>query len=269
MKITTKVNPGGKSELLKNGIAVWFMIVVMTFGWQGAKASDAKVESLSCEELARNFSSPPESAKPQVFWQWLNGNVTREGITADLKALARVGIGGALIFDVGGSVPQGPVECGSPEWRELVKHAAREAKRLGIELGLHNSPGFTGSGGAWVPPERSMQKLVSSQVRIQGGQRFEGPLPQPEAVKGFYRDIAVWAVPAATPGGKVWDRSRAVDLTARMDASGKLQWDAPAGTWDVLRMGHTSTGKGNHPTPPNVAGLQCDKLSAGKGIFFR
>ncbi|MCX6896688.1 MAG: glycosyl hydrolase [Verrucomicrobia bacterium] len=159
------------------------------------------------DELAKNFATPPDSARPQTWWHWVDGNVTREGITADLEAMARVGIGGAQIFEAGCGVPSGPVKYVSPEWRELVKHAAQEASRLGLELTLHNCAGWSSSGGPWITPELSMQKLVWSETFLEGPKQIETALPPPPAEAGFYRDIAVFAFP--TPEGENFSMAEA------------------------------------------------------------
>ena len=88
--------------------------------------------SASPSDLAKGFVSPPQSARPWVYWFWLDGNITREGITADLEAMQRVGIGGVLIMEVDQGAPKGPARFGSPEWRELFKFVLAEAKRLGL-----------------------------------------------------------------------------------------------------------------------------------------
>ena len=95
--------------------------------------------------------------------------------------------------DVG--IPKGPTKFMSPPWRELFKHANQEAARLGLRITMPASPGWTGSGGPWVKPEQSMQKLVSSEMSLTGPRRFQGALPQPETIAGFYRDVAVLAFP--------------------------------------------------------------------------
>ncbi len=148
------------------------------------------------EDLASQFVSPPSSARPWVYWFWLNGNITREGITADLEAMARVGIGGVLIMEVDQGIPKGPVPFASPEWRELFKHVAKEAHRLGIEVNMNNDAGWCGSGGPWITPEQSMQRVVWSEAHCTGPTRFDQVLPQPPTTEGFYRDIAVLAFPA-------------------------------------------------------------------------
>ncbi len=239
------------------------------------------------DDLETRFHQPPPSARPWVYWFWLNGNITREGITADLEAMKQAGIGGVLIMEVDQGIPVGPVGFMSPQWRALFKHVITEAQRLGLEVNMNDDAGWNGSGGPWIKPEQSMQKVVWSETNLVGPQRFEGRLSQPPTVAGFYRDLTVLAFP--TPGkfrienitGKaayerqgigpasttilppeeVIDPSRLTNLTAQMDATGHLRWDVPAGTWTVMRLGHTSTGVMNAPSPASGRGLECDKLS--------
>lgn len=214
--------------------------------------------------LEAGFRQPPDSAKPHTWWHWMEGYVTREGITADLEAMKRVGIGGATIFNVGGagdakSTGLKPVTFMSPEWRAMVKHAAEEAGRLGLELGMHNCAGWSSSGGPWITPELSMQRVVATETAVKGPRKFEEVLAQPKAEYGFYRDVAVMAVRSA--GAAPVPREGVVDLTARMGADGKLSWDAPEGEWVVLRIGHTSCGGGQMMAVTGGKGLECDKLS--------
>src|SRR5512136_2767671 len=129
------------------------------------------------DELAQGFVKPPDSARPWVYWFWLNSNITREGITADLEAMARAGIGGVLIMEVDQGAPVGPVAFMGPEWREMFRFAVAEAGRLGLEVNMNNDAGWNGSGGPWVKPEQSMQKVVASETAVQGPRRFEGVLP--------------------------------------------------------------------------------------------
>ena len=238
------------------------------------------------DDLRAGFVKPPDSARPWVYWFWLNSNITREGITADLEAMKRVGVGGVLIMEVDQGAPVGRAAFMGVEWRELFKFAVAEAGRLGLEINMNNDAGWNGSGGPWITPEQSMQKIVWSETVVTGPARFEGKLPQPETIRGFYRDIAVLAFP--TPGdyridgikGKALyerrevapaaetglpakmtiDRDRIVDLGEQMGEDGRLAWDVPAGKWTILRFGHTSTGVENAPAPASGRGLECDKL---------
>lgn len=118
------------------------------------------------DELARAFQQPPDSARTGIFWFWINGNITREGITADLEAMARVGIRTVLLFETSGEIPEGPVKFLSDEWRALFRHALAEAARLGLKLRMNNDAGWCGSGGPWNTPEHSMQKLVSTRLSV-------------------------------------------------------------------------------------------------------
>lgn len=374
-------------------------------------------------DLEKGFLNPPDSAKPHTWWHWIDGNVTAEGITLDLEAMARVGVGGAQIFDVGLGIPTGPVAYMSDDFRALVRHAIQEAARLGLQICMHNTAGWSSSGGPWVKPEHAMQMLVTSEVRVKGPARFDAQLPQPETRAGYYRDIAVLAFPtppaeiedasanrpkvtasqpdcdaqlamdgnpntaaqlilrsrdaaeylqleferpftaraltvwptwaggqggelevsedgtnfrkvadfrvpeptilrypacitfepatgrffrltfrrgagrgglvrvaeatleagyrirdwgqkagyvragcpepttAQVPPEGVIPRGSIIDLTAHMDASGRLTWDVPEGDWTIIRFGHTPTGKDNHPARESGRGLECDKLS--------
>ena len=99
------------------------------------------------EELARNFASPPDSARPQIWWHWMNGNITKEGITADLEAMKHVGINGVEVFNVSEGIPDGPAPFMSPQWLELFRFAAAEADRLGMQVCFHNCAGWSSSGG--------------------------------------------------------------------------------------------------------------------------
>lgn len=147
------------------------------------------------DELQRGFASPPPSARPQTWWHWVNGNISKQGITLDLEAMQRVGIGGVEIFNVGVGLPAGPVPFMSDQWRQMVQHAVHEADRLGLEVALHNCAGWSSSGGPWVKPEQAMQMVVSSEIRVSGPGPVTQALPQPPTRRSFYRDIAVLAFP--------------------------------------------------------------------------
>ena len=176
--------------------------VVLAASWATCGADTSPADA-----LASGFATPPDSARPWVYWFWLNGNITREGITADLEAMKRVGIGGVLIMEVDQGAPVGPVDFMSPDWRELFQHVHAEAERLGLEVNMNNDAGWNGSGGPWITPEQSMQKVVWTETDVTGPKRFEEPLPQPETVAGFYRDISSLAFPAT--GRYRIDRHRA------------------------------------------------------------
>ena len=399
-----------------NRIGTWMAGLSLVGLFNITMVAGESVHTTDKQDLAKEFASPPASARPWVFYFILEGNLTKEGITADLEAMARVGIGGLTYFEVGYSTPKGPADFAGPLWMERIKHLCSEAHRLGLQVNINNDAGWCGSGGPWITPELSMQNVVWSETMVEGGKTFDGTLAKPEAVKNYYQDIAVLAFPSLSveavkmgdavpkfsssgespkPGqftlarpesnavpyvqiefpepfaarmlvanvrtqggvsgelqvsdegqhfkpvqsfniqspdlvlnfasvtsrfyrvvvnklddpkatrievGKIdlspryridniqvkaaftssrfltmlppapaeWPvasaeavivRDSIVDLTGKMDATGKLTYDFPAGNWTVLRFGHTTTGKDNHPSPESGRGLECDKFS--------
>ena len=146
-----------------------------------------------------------DSAKPWVFWYWMQAGVSREGITADLEAMKQAGIAGAYLMPIkGASNPplySPPAEQLSPRWWEMVTHSLKEAERLGLKIGMHVSDGFALAGGPWIRPEQSMQKLVFSKVLLSGGKRQKISMPQPPSNENYYQDIAVYAFPSLTGAG--------------------------------------------------------------------
>jgi hypothetical protein len=150
--------------------------------------------------IEQNFLNPPQSAKPWVFWYWMHAAVSKEGITADLEAMKEVGIGGAYLMPIKDTVSkisfQPTARQLSPEWWKLVTFAMQEAKRLGLQLGMHVSDGFALAGGPWITPELSMQKLVWTKTYVAAGDTNKIQLAQPEGFQNYYKDVAVYAYPA-------------------------------------------------------------------------
>lgn len=148
--------------------------------------------SLAAQTLEERFANPTPSAKPRVWWHWIDGNVTKEGITRDLEWMKRVGIGGFQMFDGSFGYPamvDRPVTFMTPEWKALVRHAASEADRLGLEMTIAAAGGWSETGGPWVRPEQAMKKLVWSETRLVGGRRFTGRLPTPPTNNGPLQDV--------------------------------------------------------------------------------
>jgi hypothetical protein len=245
--------------------------------------------ALAADKLESGFQHPPDSARPWVYWFPLDGNITRKGITLDLEAMKRVGIGGVLYMETDQGAPKGPAKFGGPLWRELFQHICQEANRLGLDVNMNNDAGWCGSGGPWITPELSMQRIIWTETNLIGPKRFEAALPQPKSVQNYYRDIALFAFPtpasnyviphlngksaavreeiplrdtfATLPAGTTVSRDHLINLTAQLSSNGHLGWDVPAGQWTLLRLGCTTTGKDNHPAPIDGRGLECDKLS--------
>ncbi len=148
---------------------------------------------ISGDALERGFLNPPDSAKPRVWWHWMSGNITKEGIKADLEWMKRAGIGGFQNFDAGLNTPQiveKRLVYMTPEWKDAFKYAATLADELGLEMAIAGSPGWSESGGPWVPPAQAMKKYVWSETRVEGGRPFTGALPKPPSTTGQYQNQA-------------------------------------------------------------------------------
>jgi hypothetical protein len=243
--------------------------------------------------LENSFLNPPNTSKVGNMWMWMNGHVSKQGITLDLEAMQRAGIGSIFNFDAGTGIPQGPVKYLSTEWLQLKEHTINECRRLGLEFCMHNCPGWSSSGGPWITPELSMKKIVFSEINIEGDAIMNIKLAQPETVLNFYKDIAVVAYPALAKNTikfNDWKKktnqefngdgtspientnntvslNSIIDVTKKVNQKGELNWKAPEGSWTVLRIGFTSNGKQNVSAPDTGIGLECDKYSTAAITF--
>ncbi len=144
------------------------------------------------DPLARGFQTPPASAKPRVWWHWMSGNITKEGIKADLEWMKRTGIAGFQNFDAGLETPQivdKRLVYMTPGWKDAFKYTATLADELGLEMAIAGSPGWSESGGPWVTPAQAMKKYVWSETRLEGGRPFSGVLPKPPSTTGPYQNL--------------------------------------------------------------------------------
>lgn len=148
--------------------------------------------TVNADPLMEAFRNPPEATKPWCYWYWLNGDITKDGITKDLTAMAAVGINLAMIGNVTLNGKPGPVEMMSEEWFELTRHAMREGNRLGVDIYMFNGPGWSQSGGPWIKSEQSMRRVTWSEYPAMGGV-FNKTVRPEEVLPG--QDIAVLAVP--------------------------------------------------------------------------
>jgi hypothetical protein len=209
-------------------LALWLLMVAP--GSVVMRADDA---------LAQNFATPSHAARPGCYWWWLDGLVDKEGITRDLEEFAAKGMGEVLLVNSANLKPEQPrpgaVAFLSPEWRELYRHALREANRLGIEVGVNLSGGWC-MGGPWIPPQHAGRWFLQSRVTLEGPRKFSEKLPLPGNRDGYdkvfnppgfkdyidlplekldYRDTAVVAFPDPAGATDKFTASRAKALPAK------------------------------------------------------
>ena len=150
--------------------------------------------SPSQDILLRGFQDPPNGARPRVWWHWMNGNIAPEGIKLDLEWMHSVGLGGVTIFEGAIATPQvvpHRLIYMTPEWKQAFSYAVTTAKGLGMEVAIASSPGWSETGGPWVPAAQGMKKMVWSATRVEGGQPFTGVLPHPPQVDGTFQNFQV------------------------------------------------------------------------------
>jgi hypothetical protein len=193
------------------------------------------------DALRTSFVAPPDDAKPRVYWFWLFNRVDKEGIARDLEQFKAKGITGVNLICTGGYAGAAPlpgVKYQSPEWWDLFRYAATEARHFKVELGFNLSAGGWVMEAPWVTPDNAMKKIVQAKINMTGPIQFSGTLPLPDTVDGYYRDYCIQAFPSKGPIRP----EEVIDLTDKLQADGCLEWRVPQGQWTILRTGYTLTG---------------------------
>ncbi len=164
--------------------------------------SNDELNRLFCKNDIGNFKLPAKIYYPGTYFFYIGGNVSKEGITADLEAIAKAGISSVLLFHGQTGYPwpgvKPQISCLSPLWDDAVKHTAQECYRLGLRFTMHNCPGWAMAGGPWIEPSNAMRNLVVNRTDIDGGSVVDInlPVPQPSTEPWRdYKDIAVIAFP--------------------------------------------------------------------------
>ncbi len=152
----------------------WIAAALLLFSGGPSFAQD------SMGSVEKNFKNTPESQQLGVYWYWIAGNMSKEGVVKDLKAMKSVGINRAFIGMIGENqgAPQGPVRMFTDEWWDILHTMFKTAGELGIEIGMFNSPGWSQSGGPWVEPSQSMRYLGYAKDTLSGPMKFKGKLPE-------------------------------------------------------------------------------------------
>ncbi len=229
-----KWNLVGRREFLKRVSSAGVGAVIVPslhVGSAGAATGQGAVDALE-----RAFKAPPDSAKVRVWWHWMSGNVTKEGITLDLEWMKRVGLGGVqhVEADLGTAqyVDQ-PLKLLSPGWREAFRFAAAECDRLGLDMTTNISPGWSECGGPWVKPEEAMKKAVWSETRVEGPRKFTAKLEPPPSVNGTLQNVErpreVIEPPEMAAGAKPWTKPTPAPYPTHYADSAVVAYRLPEG----------------------------------------
>jgi hypothetical protein len=199
-----------------------FIFLITISGFLLLSSCSKRIGESSLSEFKNGFLNPPDSARPGVYWYFMDGNISKDAITADLESMKKVGIGTVLFLEVNVGIPRGKVDFMSEEWMGLFTHVVRESERLGITITLGVGPGWAGSGGPWVAGSQSMKHLVYSSVQVSENEKKLIILPKPEPMKpyfgkstftpnllqkwlDYYEDVCVLAFPTLSGDFKISD----------------------------------------------------------------
>ena len=198
------------------------------------------------------FLHPGPKAHVGVWWHWMGDMVTREGIIKDLDWFRETGISSATIFGMADictpwatkikDSPNDGLVAFTPAWWELVRFAAEEAEKRGIELGLHNCPGYTSTGGPWITPDLAMRELVFNVTNVEAQIRLEA-----------HADFPVF--------------DERIQRVERPKIAARRTDYRDLGTFGGVRVGHIPMGAFVQPAQWEAFGLECDKMNPDAVAF--
>ena len=165
--------------------------------------------NIGAQDLAKEFQDPPKDARIRVWWHWMDGNISKEGIRKDIEWFHRSGIGGFQQFDAGGTMMGGgqsiveKLPYMSDSWKDAFKYAIRLADSLDMEVAIASAPGWSSTGGPWVKPENAMKRLTWKTVQVKGDPKAKKPqtivLPEPDKTIGRFQNASASSVTSTEP----------------------------------------------------------------------
>lgn len=208
----------------------------------------------STEELARDFATPPETVQTGIYWYWISGNISEEGVVRDLHAMKRAGINRAFIGNIGqdGLYTERNVLMMSDEWWKILHTALKTASELDIEIGIFNSPGWSQSGGPWVKPDEAMRYLASAQIEVEGPRHIETTIAAPAA---DFEDVRTIAYPAPE------------EYASRPDAA--IKTDFAADNAAAIADGDPATGITLPAGRVNTITFDCEKPYTARSLTLK
>jgi hypothetical protein len=175
------------SQLCRSGLLLFLVLTSPAI----SRTQTVDSPGIGADPLQSGFLNPPNSARPRVWWHWMNGNITPIGIQLDLDWMKRAGLGGVTVFEGSLDTPQvvpHRLIYMTPDWKAAFNGALDRAMSHNFEFVIASSPGWSESGGPWVPPSQGMKKLVWSAVRVTGGRPFNGSLPALPHATGTFQN---------------------------------------------------------------------------------
>lgn len=177
--------------------------------------SSGKIPAVDFQSIQTGFITPHDSNSVWCYWYWIGDDISKEGITKDLEAMKSVGIGAAFIGNINPEEVDGPIPMLSEEWWGHMVHAVNEGKRIGVDIGTFNCPGWSMSGGPWVKPEMAMRHMVYSETTVLGPGTMKLQLAQP---KKEFQDTHVIAFPTVKASKtKLTNKNTSIKIKPRIE----------------------------------------------------
>lgn len=180
---------------MKNRSAIFLLLPLLSLlSWNCKQAESSNLIVLDAKKIQAEFQNPPNEARPRVWWHWMNGNITKDGIEKDLNWLKSIGVGGVHNFDANLFTPnvvENKLVFMTDEWKDAFLFSTKKIKELDFEMAIAGSPGWSLTGGPWVPKEDAMKKFVWTETQIKGGRTYNGKLETPADNLGYFQNTAV------------------------------------------------------------------------------
>lgn len=169
-------------------VTVRLLLVIILF----INNTSTKAQITNFQKIKSGFTTPTDKNTLWCYWYWIGDDISKEGITKDLEAMKEAGIGGALIGNINPEEKDGKVPMLSELWWEHMVHAVNEGKRIGVDIGVFNCPGWSQSGGPWINAEMAMRYIAYSETKSEGGKKINLKLTKPI---DQFQDVYVLAFP--------------------------------------------------------------------------
>lgn len=180
---------------------------------------------------AQNWPEVKPEARPGSRWWWLGSAVDKDNLNYNLKEYGKAGLGSlevTPIYGVKGNESHNLCFL-SPEWMEMFRYTQEVGKTNGIDIDMNTGTGWP-FGGPEVSLSQAAAKAIFECYEVKGGEpvKLEINIRDPKEQK--QRDVAYLdCLMAYGTDGKV------VNLTKKVK-DGYLQWDAPAGDWQLVAL---------------------------------
>lgn len=227
------------------------------------------------------------TTKPWTRWWWEGSAVNKTDLTWNLEEYQKAGLGGVEItpiYGIHGAEAQF-IPFLSKQWMDMLQHTLNESKRLKIGVDLANATGWP-FGGPWVTDGDASKSVFYKTYTLKQGEQLNEPvvykresfvrtanykavsadtLAQPVSAN---KDLQALALDQIQYAGNLplqalvaFDGGKSVNLTSKVDATGKLNWTAPEGTWTLYALFTGLHGKMVERAAPGGEGYAIDHFS--------